>query len=106
MRRLAMSCAAGYPFRWHNRYLSDQQISKYFQKSKTDFYTGIYSIDDDVSPYKYKREIVQELPLKGDLIVDVDAHTNVQKNNVRNIIISALEKLRSLNAQYLLHLHN
>jgi hypothetical protein len=100
--RLAMTCASGYPFRWHNRYLSDQQISQYFRTNKTDFYASIYSVDDEVCPSKYDREIVQELPLKGDLVIDIDAHSNIQKNNVRNIVKSALDTLRSFDAPYVL----
>lgn len=104
MKRLAMvTTARGYFFRYRNAYLSDRQITNRFRKSKTDFYSGIYGIDNRSNPQFYDRQIVQDLPLTGNFIIDIDAHSESEKRIAVDAVKHALERLRSFNAPYILY---
>ena len=104
MKRLAMvTTAKGYFFRFRNAYLSSRQIINRFRKSKTDFYSGIYGVDNRSSPPYYNRQIVQDLPLSGNFIIDIDAHSDSEKRTAVPAVKDALDKLRSFNAPYTLY---
>jgi hypothetical protein len=104
MKRLAMvTTARGYFFRFRNAYLSHRQIENRFRKSSTDFYSGIYSIDNRSSPPYYSRQIVQHLPLAGNFIIDIDAHSHSEKKRAVPAVKGALEKLQSFGAPYILY---
>ena len=102
MKRLAMSWGNGYVNRFSNEYLTQSHIDYLFRQSNVDFFTGIYSPSPSLCPRKYHREVIQCLPLCGPLIIDVDAHTQDEKKSAATTVKSAIGKLDSLGAHYVL----